>query len=264
MKILALACCCVDVYPEKDIICAGGSSLNVAVSCSKTCKADVFLMGNIGTDLYAEKIKEMIDKYKINRQRLYEVEGASASNKIYVSENGERCFKKNSWTSGVYGDYRISKTDEVFMKSFDAVAATFYDPNFKHILEISLESDFLLSVDFLGPTPKNEWQDYFPAIDLFFMSGKREHLPLLKKWSTEYKTLFVITLGAGGSVAYKNGEEYFCEAVKVEKIIDTTGCGDSYQGAFIVDYLIHNDILSAMKAGSEAAAITLSFVGAFS
>jgi fructoselysine 6-kinase len=94
------------------------------------------------------------------------------------------------------------------------------------------------------------------------MNGKREHLSLLKKWSAEYKTLFVITLGADGSVAYKNDVEYFCEAVKVEKVIDTTGCGDSYQGAFIVDYLIHNDILSAMKAGSEAAAITLSFVGA--
>jgi len=36
----------------------------------------------------------------------------------------------------------------------------------------------------------------------------------------------------------------------VEKVVDTTGCGDSYQGAFIVDYLMNGDILSAMKAGS--------------
>jgi len=39
--------------------------------------------------------------------------------------------------------------------------------------------------------------------------------------------------------------------------------GDSYQGAFIVDYLVNGDILSAMKAGSQSAALTLSYIGAF-
>jgi fructoselysine 6-kinase len=118
-------------------------------------------------------------------------------------------------------------------------------------------------MDFLDHAPKDEWENYFPSIDLFFISGKNEYSQLLKKWSEKYNTLFVSTLGANGSVAYKNGVEYFCEAAKVEKVIDTTGCGDSYQGAFIVDYLINADILSAMKAGSQAAAITLSYIGAF-
>ena len=261
-KILALSCCCVDVFPEKDIINVGGNALNVAASCSKTGNADVFLMGNIGTDLYAKKIKESADRYKINREKLYEIEGESASNKIYLTPNGDRYFKDDSWTSGVYQDYRISADDETFMKSFDAVATTFNDPNFAHILKISAGADFLLSVDFLDHTPKDEWSGYLPAIDLFFISGKSELLPLLKKWSAEYPTLFVATLGESGSVAYKNGNEYSCEAVKVENVVDTTGCGDSYQGAFIVDYLINNDILSAMRTGSEAAAVTLSYVGA--
>jgi len=261
-KILALTCCCVDVFPEEDTVIAGGNALNVAVNCSKTGKADVFLMGNIGTDRYAEKIKEVADKYGINRDRLYEIEGESAGNKIYLTANGDRYFKDDSWTSGVYQDYRISENDEAFMKGFDAVATTFNDPNFAHILKISRESDFLLSVDFLDHTPADEWAEYLTVTGLFFISGKSEHFPLLKKWSAEYPAVFVATLGENGSVAYKNGKEYSCEAVKVEKVVDTTGCGDSYQGAFIVDYLINNDVLSAMKAGSEAAAVTLSFVGA--
>jgi len=262
-KILALTCCCVDVFPERGDIIAGGNALNVAASCSKTGKADAFLMGNIGTDLYGEKIKEAADKYRINRDRLYEIDGVSASNKVYLTADGDRYFKDDSWTSGVYQDYKISIHDETFMRSFDAVATTFNDPNFADILKVRYGSDFLLSVDFLDHTPKEEWSDYLCAIDLFFISGKSESLPLLKKWSVEYpETVFVATLGENGSIAYKSGEEYICEAVKVEKVIDTTGCGDSYQGAFIVDYLINNNVLSAMKAGSEAAAVTLSFVGA--
>ena len=260
-KILALTCCCVDFFPEKNIINAGGNALNVAAACARTQKADVYLMGNIGADIYAEKINEIADKYKINRQNLFEVEGETANNKIYITPEGERYEKSDSWTSGVYGDYRISENDETFMKGFDAVATTFNDPNFDRILKISLESDFTLSVDFLDHIPKDEWRSYFSAIDLFFISGKKEHLPMFKKWSAEYSTLFVATLGEFGSIAYKNGKEYSCEAVKVEKVVDTTGCGDSYQGAFIVDYIINNDILSAMKKGSESAAVTLSEVG---
>jgi len=262
-KILALTCCCVDVFPERGNIIAGGNALNVAANCSKTGKADAFLMGNIGTDQYGKKIKEMADKYRINRDRLYEVDGESASNKVYLTADGDRYFKDDSWTSGVYQDYRISIHDETFMRSFDAVATTFNDPNFADILKVRYGSDFLLSVDFLDHTPKDEWNDYLSTIDLFFISGKASSLPLLKKWSIEYpETVFVATLGENGSIAYKNGEEYTCEAVKVEKVVDTTGCGDSYQGAFIVDYLINNNVLSAMRAGSKAAAVTLSFVGA--
>jgi len=261
-KILAMTCCCVDVFPEKGIINAGGNALNVAANCSKTGKAEVYLMGNIGTDIYADEIIKKADEYNINCDKLYKVAGDSANNKIYLTENGERYFKEDSWTSGVYQDYRISSDDEAFMKGFDAVATTFNDPNFKAIIDISRNSDYLLSVDFLDHIPSDNWRDFLDAIDLFFISAKEEQLPLLKKWSFEYSALFVATLGENGSIAYKNGEDYSCSAVKVEKVIDTTGCGDSYQGAFIVDYLINNDVLSAMQAGSKAAAVTLSFVGA--
>jgi fructoselysine 6-kinase len=191
------------------------------------------------------------------------VNGITANNKIYHTAEGEKYEKADSWTNGVYADFRLTDENVEYMKTFEAVASTFNDPNFKHTLEVHRNAQFLLSMDFLDHAPKDEWENYFPDIDLFFISGKNEYSPLLKKWSEKYNTLFVSTLGANGSVAYKNGIEYSCEAVKVEKVVDTTGCGDSYQGAFIVDYLLNGDILSAMKAGSQAATVTLSYIGAF-
>ena len=262
-KILALSCCCVDFFPEKNIINAGGNALNVAVSCVKTGKADVFLMGNIGKDKYAEEIIKTADKYKINRQKLYMADGITAHNKICLTDEGEKYEKSDSWTNGVYGEFRLTDENAAYMKTFDAVASTFNDPVFKHTLDVRRNAHFLLSMDFFDHAPKDEWENYFSAIDLFFISGKNEYSPLLKKWSEKYNTLFVSTLGAYGSIAYKSGVEYSCEAVKAEKVVDTTGCGDSYQGAFIVDYLLNRDILSAMKASSQSAAVTLSHVGAF-
>ncbi|MCL2698481.1 MAG: PfkB family carbohydrate kinase [Oscillospiraceae bacterium] len=261
-KILCLSCTCVDVFPEKGTAEAGGNALNVAANCVKTGKAEVYLMGNIGNDSHAEEIKKKTDSYKINRDKLYEVEGESASNKVYLTADGDRYFPDGSWTSGVYAGFKISKEDELFMKQMDAVASTFNDSVFPQLLEISPSSGFLLSMDFMEHKPKEEWREFFPAVNLFFISGKPEDLPLLKQWSLEFPTLFVATLGENGSIAYKNGEEYKCEAVNVAEVVDTTGCGDSYQGAFIVDYLHSSDVESAMRAGSQAAATTLSFVGA--
>jgi len=261
LKILAMSCCCVDVFPEKSVVNAGGNALNVAASCARTGKAEVFLTGNIGTDMYAEKIMETADKHQINRQKLREVEGESAHNNIYLTKDGDRYFLEDSWTAGVYPSYRISAKDAAFMKEFDAIATTFHDPDLKRLLDISLESHFFLSVDFLSHTPKHTWREYLPAIDLLLINGKKDFFPLLKEWSCEFHTLFVATLGEAGSIAYLDGTEYRCEAVKVDAATDTTGCGDSYHGAFLVDYLTHRDVLSAMKAGSASAAYTLSFIG---
>jgi fructoselysine 6-kinase len=268
-KILSLSCCCVDVFPQKGTAEAGGNSLNVAASCTAALaergeirKGDVFLMGNIGTDSYAAAIKNKAAKYKINCDKLYEIDGESASNSIYLTADGDRLISDESWINGVYIDFRIGNEDEVFVKSFDAVATTCRDPALPQLLKLSLESDFLLSVDFMEREVSEEWREMFRAINLFFISGKPEYLPLLKEWSLEFPTIFIATLGENGSVAYKDGEEYTCEAVKVAAVVDTTGCGDSYQGAFIVDYLHSGDIESAMRAGSESAAKTLSFVGA--
>ena len=47
------------------------------------------------------------------------------------------------------------------------------------------------------------------------------------------------------------------------KVMDTTGCGDSYHAGFVCSHLIDNDIEKAMKAGSEIAAETLLKYGGF-
>jgi fructoselysine 6-kinase len=266
MKILTLARFCVDVFPEQGSVYAGGNALNVAVSCAKTKQADVFLMGNIGTDNYGNKIAEIADKHSLNREHLYRINGETASNKIHISADGERNFVPNAWNEGVLADFEISAQDKAFIKTMSAVATTVLDKPLEDLLAIRAESDFMLAVDFMDDKQcefSENWRDYLPNLDLFFISGTAKTVPILKQWSLEFPAVvFAATLGENGSVAFHNGAQYACEAVKFEKIVDTTGCGDSYQGAFIVDYLHNRDVESAMKAGTGSAAVTLGFVGA--
>ena len=81
--------------------------------------------------------------------------------------------------------------------------------------------------------------------------------------SNKYRCLFNVSLAERGSVTYFNGQEYRVQAVKVESIIDTTGCGDSYHAGFVCSYMLENDIKKAMNVGSEIAAETLKHYGGF-
>ena len=79
--------------------------------------------------------------------------------------------------------------------------------------------------------------------------------------SREKDKFIVATLGAKGSIAYYKNKTYYQKAIEVEKIVDTTGCGDSFQAAFSIEWLKTKDVNQALKAGSIAASKTLGFHG---
>ena len=74
---------------------------------------------------------------------------------------------------------------------------------------------------------------FAPHVDFFMISGSEELLPRFKELSNKYRCLFNVSLAERGSVTYFNGQEFKVQAVKVESIIDTTGCGDSYHAGLV-------------------------------
>ncbi len=95
------------------------------------------------------------------------------------------------------------------------------------------------------------------------ISGSEELLPKFRELSYKYDCLFNISLAEQGSVTYFKGKEFRVQAVKVDAVIDTTGCGDSYHAGFVCSYMLENDIEKAMRVGSEIASETLKHYGGF-
>ncbi|MCL2390607.1 MAG: PfkB family carbohydrate kinase [Endomicrobia bacterium] len=265
MKILALACFCVDVFPESGKVLPGGNALNLAVNC-KLAGHEVFVMGNIGKDKYGEILKSSICKYKLDCSKIYEIEGQTANHIIHIDKYGDRYFKDNAWTGGVWDKFKISEDDKSFIKNMDVLATTVFEPDFENIVKAGKAAK-CLAVDFHDIKINSSHEKYFPLIDLFFISGKNQDSPEFRKYlkdqSEKYKTIFTATLGERGSIAYEKGKEYVCEALKAEKVTDTTGCGDSYQAGFITEYVSSKNIKKSMQKGSQFAAKTLSYVGGF-
>lgn len=100
------------------------------------------------------------------------------------------------------------------------------------------------------------------ANDLEARILEQDHMDFAK-WSRNYNILFVITHGASGSSCYFQGTRLFTPATQVapEQIVDATGAGDTFAGAFLSqlaqdilsDNMNQEKILAAMEYASTAA-----------
>ena len=63
------------------------------------------------------------------------------------------------------------------------------------------------------------------------------------------------TMGVRGSMAF-NGKDFVrCPAFKVEKVVDTTGCGDLFHTGFAIRYLETQDVMECQRFGAAVSAI---------
>jgi ribokinase len=70
----------------------------------------------------------------------------------------------------------------------------------------------------------------------------------------------VITIGEDGSVGMEHGETYILPAIPVE-VVDTTGAGDVYHGAFIYGLLQGWDLRERMRFANAAAGLKCRMLG---
>jgi len=63
------------------------------------------------------------------------------------------------------------------------------------------------------------------------------------------------TMGIRGSMCFDGDKLVKCPAFKVEKVVDTTGCGDLFHTGFAVRYLETHDLLECQRFGAAVSAI---------
>jgi len=261
MKITALTSCCVDFFPQHDKFLVGGNSLNFATQCKLSGIDKVSVIGAIGNDRFGNLIEAHFDKLKINRTHLHRLDVPTASNKIYINEAGNRYFKADSWNGGAFDIFRLSEKDWQQMRDSTIVAMPAGDPNLKELLKRRSKNQ-LVVIDFLDYFGLNYIEKFIEDIDIVFLSGKNEMLDDLEKLSIKTGKMILATLGANGSMAFFDKKKQYCNAVEVDAIVDTTGCGDAFQAAFCIEWIKTKHIDKSLEAGSIAASKVLKFFGA--
>jgi len=252
VKMLAMTVLCIDKYPELGLELPGGNSINIAARWKKLGERDVAVLGAVGDDAMGEKVMAFLKASGIDHERARAVPGVTAHNHFYASNDGH-LFRENGWDGGVFATFALSEEDWDYASGFDLIAMPYYSPCYREASRRLGEAKIIVA-DFLDKAAPEPIIDELPRIDLAFASGTRALADALEERAEETGVPVIITLGAEGSMALVRGERFFQEALPVERKVDSIGCGDSFQAAFVSSWYREGDPRKALRAGAESAA----------
>ena len=253
----AFSICTMDEFPQKKAFRPGGNSLNFALAC-KRFGWNASVVGAIGDDKQGANIVSLLKDRGLNSSKLHTIKGRTARNKIYLRD-GERYSKPEDWEGGVYELYHLNQADWEFVTDHDWIASTWIDPNLPAFLNHPDHHNARISIDFLHSPDPEQIQPVIEKITLAFLSCSSEEIQKYARLSKDTPVIFM--MGSEGSAALYQERLFRQEALPVSQTMDTTGCGDAFQGAFCCSWYEQQDIQMALFEGATAGREALSHIG---
>ena len=264
------------IIGNNHIIGPGGKGSNQAISAARL-GADVQFITKIGKDNYSDmalatfKDSGVKTKYIIQEETLNT--GVAG---IFVSESsGENAITIVPGAAGTIKNEDIDNLKDVFVKS--NIFLTQLETPLKTTLYALKKAKDNGCTTILNPAPaKDIDQKLFSSID-FFTPNEIEAGHFLKKDLKSKSDIesaakdfldkgiknIIITLGEKGLYFANNQEKYFVDTFKLKnKVVDTTGAGDAFNGAFA--FALANDykFKDALEFANKIAAISTTKLGA--
>ena len=266
LRIVSIGECTVDEYSDLKVERFGGISFNFAVH-AKRCGADhVSLVSCAGED-HGKAIRSKLSTSGIDISRFKIVSGNTARQKILLTADGERIFPVGGYDPGVLTLMKISEDDATFIRNHNIlISACFRQLQniFDQAMRIPFDgwraADFLDLSDF--DRDPQILQKYCDHLAIAFVSGNHQLAEKLQKLSKETDCVVVVTLGSEGSFAFSRGHAIHQPALRVDDVVDSTGCGDAFQAAFTVSYWRDHDLQMALQQGATQAANVIQHLGA--
>lgn len=270
MKVVAVGECTIDRYPALGAERVGGISLNFAVHARGAGAESVMLVSRTGDDRAAATVRHRLATAGVDDSRVQARQGATASQRIELTDAGERIFPPGGYDPGVLADFRLDAADLAVVREADVVAVPVFrqlmpiveavvrEPRPRMLRVADLLDGEDLGGGFAGLDPLLE------TFDLLFLSGAPSLVDQLSSRSRAARGMLVITHGAAGATALVRGARVFAPAEPVPRAecVDSTGCGDAFQAACTVHLARGSDVDTALRAGAQCAARVIRHLGA--
>lgn len=272
----------------------GGKGLNEALATARLSKGPVRMIGNVGDDGFGKELKQALVDAGVDTSFVATLSGElSGVAVILVEDCGEN---RILITAGANG--RLQPSDSDYERYFpeDAgfvVLQNEYPDTVKTILWLKQHRPHI-NVAY-NPSPfKPEWisSDVLGKID-FLIVNEGEALELaahvlpkndefqktiatdkVQGFSLLAKTLqqqlnqanvstVVVTMGSVGSVfTSSSGAPEFHKSLKVEKVVDTTGAGDTFFGGVVLQLASGESLSTAVAFATVASSLVIQKKGA--
>ncbi|NOZ82327.1 MAG: carbohydrate kinase family protein [Euryarchaeota archaeon] len=244
---------------------AGGAAVYSALAAKTFCRCGI--VTRVGSDYPQEFLREL-EKWGVDTRGIKRVSGRSTRFEIEYNSNGQA-----HYTGYHPGAGRSLKKEDIPPRYLTAKAyhiAPMSPRKQRSFVEYLREHTYgIISLNTHVSYFKNhrrEVRELIGEVDIFTindheamrltLSQSLEHaISVLKKH--EHR-IIVVTLGMYGSIVLEDGEVSFSPSVVQSRVVDLTGCGDAFAGAFLASYLKTEDAVRAANIANSIAAINAS------
>jgi len=260
----------------------GGSATNLALNCAKL-GVSTQLIASVGDDEFGQHIIDTINLTGVNTSAIKQVKNKKTS-KIYISRSlSTPDFKPEREADFYINASQISKSEIARAKIFHTTCfALSKNPSQSVILEnakIAFDLGLKLSLDV--NFSQKIWHSRETAISV--LKSYCQYNPLIKISSDDCERLlgnhvskhemfdFFHSLGVdfvcftkgknGVEVSQKGKEIAYFEAVKIDKIADSTGAGDAFWAGFLTAFVKNQNTNQSINYALNVAAVKLINVG---
>ena len=272
----------------------GGKGANQAVMAS-LLGSKVFFIGAVGNDDASKSIRQNFQIHKVNTQHIYSKDCSSGAAMVAVTSSGENCIIVAPGANHLLtSNDSLSALNSLFVHNEKVVALFQNEVPHKTILDSikhirknhglciynpapsstereAIESLQLADIVIVNQTECYDFCNYFDKSNTILIKQKFQGISILKELLLTVLTKhlsalhILVTIGAAGTLLYSAASEQVkhIPASAVDHIVDTTGAGDAFCGAF-ASYLSHHpdQICSAVKFANRVASASIEYLGA--
>lgn len=270
MNVVCVGDCGIDHYLPSGERRFGGITANVARHAKRQFPDtdSIRIVSCVGDDDGAEFVLSSLAETGIDCH-IRQLAGTTPVQFIEIEESGEKHFVR--YDEGVLRDFTFDADARRTISNCDLLIA----PVYLQIVDLfddllSIQTKGLTAVDFADFLEHPDFsllERHLDSIDILFFGmsvSAVDTISHLSKLASDTGKLFVITLGANGSRAFKGQECFDCPAVPLREVVDTTGAGDAYAAAFLSRYCHGSEIIESMHHGAKVAADVVGKLGSWS
>lgn len=238
----------------------GGKGANQAVAAARLGD-QVHIVGAVGSDAFGTQLLDGLEKEQINTQGVKKTNGASGIANILLSEGDNRIIVVPG------ANHELTKSDidaqkKVIEKSSLVILQLELPiPVVEYTLQLAKELGVPV---ILNPAPAGGFTEAMKQAD-FLTPNETEAEELFgTNWELElerYPNRMVVTLGKNGA-RYFDGDKHVTVEGFPTQAVDTTGAGDTFNGALAVALAEGSEFKEAVRFANAAASLSVEKFGA--
>lgn len=238
----------------------GGKGANQAIAAARL-GAEVVMVGAVGDDSFGKNLKERFGDEGAKAEAVITIPHESTGTATIVLSDGDNRIIVAPGANKYVTPELVKNKQEIIL-SCDIILMQFEIP--VETIEYTVELAYKHGIPVvINPAPYNKILENVVEKATFITPNESEHSAMKQSIDTLYiKKKIIETKGEYGvAFTLPDGKEKTISSFQT-KVKDTTGAGDTFNGAFVTEYAKEKDIEKAIEFANAAASLAVEKIGA--